>query len=311
MTEYAREVTFHVQVGTRIGMGHLSRSRAVMMGLKDMGFNCNLHLDADAQGAAKAREWGLAPMDTMPATPSALVIDAITLDRLQAEILRHYAPRILISPVFNHADIVSHALLRAAPSALLDNLSDAAMVRIKTDYAFASAHGLSPRVLDFAKLEIGLCLSGGVDSMEPNSLLSLLDGLPQVGKIKVIDPRRLAPFETPLQHVLHADRPWDFLQDINLFIGGDGVMIAEAIAQGLPTIALSMPTGNAKNVGLSESGALRVIPRDAFMLAALAALLDDREILVAMHRAALKLNGAARATRLAQDIQTILEENSL
>lgn len=87
-------------------------------------------------------------------------------------------------------------------------------------------------------------------------------------------------------------------------------MIAEAIAQGLPTISLSMPTGNAKNVGLIESGVLRVIERNAFMLTALAALLNDRGALVAMHRAALKLNGAARATRLAQDIRAVLEENS-
>ena len=310
MTEYPREVTFHVQAGTRIGMGHLSRSRAVMKVLKDMGFNCNLHLDADAQGAAKARGWGFAPIDTLPALPSALVIDAVTIDRVQANRLRHYAPRILISPVFNHADIASHALLRNASSALLDNLSGSAMLRIKTDYAFATAHGLSPRALDFAKLEIGLCLSGGVDSMDPNGVLSLLDGLAQVAGVKVIDSRRLIRVGIPLQHVLHADRPWDFLRGINLFIGGDGVMIAEAIAQGLPTISLSMPTGNAKNVGLIESGVLRVIERNAFMLTALSALLNDRGALVAMHRAALKLNGAARATRLAQDIRAVLEENS-
>lgn len=309
MPECGREVLFHVQAGTQIGMGHLSRSRAVITVLQDMGFNCMLHLDADAQGAAKARGWGLAPIDTLPATPSALVIDAVTLDRVQADILRHYAPRILISPVFNQAHIVSHALLRAAPSALLDSLSDAAMLRVKTDYAFATAHGLSPRALDFGNLEIGLCLSGGVDSMEPNSMLSLLDGLPQVSEIKVIDPRRLTPIETPLQQLLHTDRPWEFLQGINLFIGGDGVMLAEAIAQGLPAISISMQTGKAKNGGLVNSGALRVIARDTFMLASLAALLDDGEELIAMHHAALELNGAACATRLALDIRTILEES--
>ncbi|MBD2422484.1 hypothetical protein [Cyanobium sp. FACHB-13342] len=303
-------VVFHVQAGSRIGMGHLSRSRAIIGMLQVMGFNCTLYLDSDAQGAAKARALGLEPIDALPAAPSALVIDAITLDRMQADVLQSYAPRILISPVFNRVDIISHALVRSAPFGLLDNLPDGATLHIKTDYAFATAHGLHLRKLDFSKLEIGLCLSGGVDSMEPNTVLSVLDALPQVAGVKVIDPRSLPPVKTDLHHVLHADRPWDLLQGINVFVGGDGVMLAEAIAQGLPTISLSTPSGNAKNIGLVKSGALRIIERHIYMQYALSTLLDDREELEAMHSAALKLNGAARSTRLAEDIRTILEEKS-
>ena len=309
MPEYASDVIFHVQAGTRIGMGHLSRSRAVITALQDMGFNCKLHLDADAQGVGKAREWGLAPIDTLPATPSALVIDAITLDRVQADIIRRYGPRILISPVFSHADIVSHALLRAASSALFRNLSDSAKLHIKTDYAFATAHGLRPSALDFAKLEVGMCLSGGVDPMDPKGVLTLLDELPQVAGIKMIDPRRIESIETPLQHVPRTKRPWDFLRGINLFIGGHGVMLAEAIAQGLPAISLSTRTGDAKNSVLQESGALRVIARDARMLLELKTILNDRIKLEEMHRASLNLDGAGRATCLAQDIRAILKES--
>ena len=290
-------------------MGHLARARAVMRALQNMGHDCALHLDADAQGAAKALYWKLTPIASLPATPSALVIDAITLKRQQAEALRHFAPRILISPVCNRADIASHALLRAAPTALRAQLADEAVLQIRKDYAFATAHGLQPRVLDFAQLEIGLCLSGGEDSLEPGIVTAMLAALVQVTGVRVIDPRRPAVVDIPMQHVLAAERPWDFLDGINVFIGGDGVMLAEAIAQGLPTISLSTPGGNAKNVALVESGALRMIARDARMSSELAAVLSDRAALEAMHRAALTLGGAARATRLAQDIRTILKEN--
>jgi len=252
----------------------------------------------------------MASIDMLPSTPSALVIDAVKLNRMQANKLRHYGPRILISPVFNRADMVTHALVRAAPPALQNDLPDSADLRITTDYAFATAHGLRRRMFNFEKLQIGLCLSGGVDPMEPNSVLTLLDGLGQVVEIVLIDRRRVVPVQTPLRHVSHVESPWNFLKGINVFIGGDGVMLAEAIAQGLPAISLSRPGGNAKNAGLVESGALRVIARDATMLFALGDLLGDRAELEEMHRAAIGLNGASRATRLAQDIRTILEENA-
>lgn len=303
-------VVFHVQAGTRIGMGHLSRARSVITALQDMGFDCALHLDADAEGLARALSWGLSPTCALPDGPSALVIDAITLDRVQADVLRGYAPRILISPVFNRVDIVSHALLRSAPPVLLDNLPDTAVLHVNTDYAFATAQGLCPRALDFAELEVGVCLSGGVSSMEPNRVLALLDELPQVTKIKVIDPRCLAPLNTPVKHVPHAEHPWNFLQGINLFIGGDGVMLAEAIAQGLPAISLSRLAGGAKNAALQASRALCMIARDMYMLHKLADLLADRKELKAMHRAALELDGVARATRLAKDIRRIVKENT-
>lgn len=309
MSGFTRRVTFHVQAGTRVGMGHLSRARGLMTELQNMKINCNLHLDSDAEGAQKAREWGMAPIDMLPEPPSALVIDAVRLNCIRPETMQQYAPRILISPVFNRADMVSHALVRAVSPELRAALPADVTLRTKLDYAFATAHGLCSRALNFEKLEIGLCLSGGADPMELNSVLALLEGLPQVIRVAVIDPRSLTPFETSLQHVSNAENPWDFLTGINLFIGGDGVMLAEAIAQGLPTISLSTPRRKAKNLWLEKSGALRVIARDAKMLREIEHLLKDRAALEEMHSAALKLDGPGRVTRLAQDIRTILEES--
>ena len=273
-----------------------------------MNVNCNVHLDSDAQGARQARKWGMVPIDMLPASPSALVIDALTLDCIQAQMMQKYAPRILISPVFDRAEMVSHALVRAVSPELRAALPANAIVHTKLDYAFASAHGLSSRALNFEKLKIGLCMSGGADPLELNSVLSLLEGLPQVIGVAVIDPRSLTPFNTSFQHVSHAESPWDFLKGINLFIGGDGVMLAEAIAQGLPTISLSTLRHKSKNLCLEASGALRVIARDAKMVREINHLVNDRAALEEMHSAALKLDGSGRVTRLAQDIRTILEE---
>lgn len=306
----APKVLFHVQAGSRIGIGHLARARAVMEALKELGIDCVVNLDVDYLGMARAHDWGLVQSSSMPVNTSALVIDARTISPAQAEILRRFAPRILISPVFNRADIVTHALLRAAPPQLLSDLPDTVVLNVKMDYAFATARGLSPRMLGFDQLEIGLCLSGGLDPMEPVGVLSLLAGIKHVAGIRVIDPRIPVPLKKHIQHVSSADQPWKFFDGINVFIGGNGVMLAEAIAQGLPSISLSTRSEKARNVGLLASGALRIIERGASMLPTLATVLGQRSLLEEMHRAALKLDGARHAARISQDIKKILKDRS-
>jgi hypothetical protein len=302
------QFVFHVQAGRQIGMGHLSRSRSLMNVLQEMDVDCVIHLDADAEGEAMARSWGLCKFTGVHNAQSALVIDAVTVDKTQALALMSYSPRILISPSFNRPDIVSHALLRDAHVDLLTMLPHNAMLQFDMFYAFATAQGLRQRKLIFDRLEIGMSLSGGLDTMDPSSVLSLLDSLKNVSGIRLIDPRWPAPIKHSLRHVQTTQKPWDFFDGINLFIGGEGVMLAEAIAQGLPTISLSSEVGMAKNSSLHDIGALKIIKRNDQMLFSLAAFLNDRPSIETLHLAALQLEGAANASRLALDIHKIIEE---
>lgn len=309
MAGHTLDFVFYVQAGARIGMGHLSRAWSVMSLLQNMGHHCSLYLDADSQGVAKARDWGLTIVAELPPTESAVVIDALTVDDLRVEALWNYSPRILISPTFNRVDVVSHALLRNATSDFMDKLPDSAVLHVDKFYSFATSNGLYQHKLNFEKLEIGLCLSGGLDPLDPASLLDLLEGLDQVDGIRIIDPRCPTSCQKSLRHVKAAEQPWEFFDGINLFIGGEGVMLAEAISQGFPTFSLSSPRNMSKNAALEESGALIIIKRDDKMLSTLAAFLDNKASLRAMHIAALKLDGAANANRLAIDIQNICEED--
>ena len=309
MSKQSSDLLFYVQASELIGLGHLRRASSLIMTLKKLNLNCSLYLNADSYALEKASSLGLSYITAVPNCFSALVIDAISIDSAHLALLSQFYPRILISPVFDDANIASHVLLRSSSSSLCPNLSANVCLSIKRDYAFATAHGLCLRKLEFDFLEIGLCLSGGLHSIDPIRVLNSLLDLPNVSKIWLIDPRLSPAISIPFEHVCHSVRPWDFFKSINVFIGGTGVMLAESIAQGIPSVSLTNSTINNKNLALQQSGALCSIVADLDLSRRLQALLADRQLLENMHRSAIDLNGIACADLLARDIQLIIQEN--
>lgn len=304
-------VRFHVQAGTRVGMGHIARSAALMAGMRSLGIACDLSLDADAPGIAFARARGLTPNAGPDRPCAALIIDALDLPGPVRAAAAGVCPRILVSPVCADADIATHVALRDMPPDLAGQLAPTARVVTDPDFAFVTAQGLTRRACDYDSLHIGLCLSGGVDRLALDPLVDSLLAAPDVARLTVIDPRRPAQAETPggrVRHVAPGPDPWYDLSGINLFIGGDGVMLAEAVAQAIPAISLTTAQRAPKNAALVATGAMTCVLRGDKMGAQLTRTLSDLNALGRMHARAWQLDGPSRAAALPRAIVTMLHD---
>lgn len=307
----AQRVAFHIQVSARVGIGHLARSTAVFEGLAKRGIDAEVHLDADPSGRTIATSKGLIPR-RLPRPPAAIIIDATNLAPSVRSRVAELSPRILISPVFEHPEVATHVLVRDANGPLRDGLAESAELVTDPDFAFVTATGLRPAHHEYDRLIVGICLSGGVASHDVENLIGVVASCERVKEVRVIDrqmPNATRAVQTPITHVPTTSQPWDFFHGVNLFVGGDGIMVAEAIAQAIPTISLTSDERHWKNDSLVASGAVERIRRAPLDTARLQHLLESPERLCAMHASALALDGPSRAgalvNRLAQLLRTV------
>lgn len=306
-----QRIAFHIQASANVGMGHLARSAAVLKGLAEHGIDADVHFDVDASGQAIATSRGLVP-GRLPSPPAAIIIDATSLPpsvRLRAA---KFSPRILISPVFEHPEIPTHVLVRDANGPLRDRLADSTEVITDPDFAFVTAVELRPAHHEYERLIVGICLSGGVATQDVESLVRVVASCQRVKEVRVID-RQMPPgtraSHTPITHVATTPQPWEFFHGVNLFVGGDGIMVAEAIAQAIPTISLTTDERRWKTVTLLSTGAVEHVRCEPLDTSKLQGLLGSPERLRAMHASALALDGPSRAgalvNRLAQLLWTV------
>ncbi|WP_143592434.1 hypothetical protein [Thioalkalivibrio versutus] len=302
-------VAFHVQAGSRVGMGHLARTSSVIKTLSLLGVETVLHLDADRLGYQEARFRGLSPVETLPELPSVLVIDAVEVDSDLAKQIQQYEMRVLISPVFNHPELASHILVRNNPEWLDANNLPETKVVVDPDYSFATAYGLQISGQDYKTLRVGVCLSGGDDDLDLEQIIDAIARAPLVSEIRLIDrrtPAKSSYHGVTVSHQTPDREPWRYFQHINIFVGGDGVMLSEAVAQGIPALSLTTPALSYKNHALMDGGALRNISRSPFESRKLIRILSDRYVAQRMHESALSLHGVERSDKLAKHIIQIV-----
>jgi hypothetical protein len=243
--------------------------------------------------------------------PARTVIDAVTVPEGDAGILARSPQRILISPICDRAEIATHAMLRTVPEALHTRLVPGCVVIQDDRFAYVTAAGLTPRHLDHHdKLVVGICLSGGAGQPDIGALLNAARSAPGVAAVHVIHPQgaELSGPGLAVYHHAFSENPWHDLASINVFVGGDGVMIAEAVAQGLPCLSVISPGAGEKNWGLAEAGCVEVCQRDNAPMA-LTALLSDPERLSSMHRAALAQTARQDAGALARAIAQLAQNS--
>lgn len=308
-----RVVAFHVQAGSRVGMGHLMRSEKLMLGLRAGGFEVFVTMAADSLGLKEAASRGIQVSQSYVIPPAALILDAVHVPEDLAACADSYYPRILLSPQCDRAAIATHVLVRDAPEALLESLTSDVRLSVNFDYAFHTASDLPSFALDYDVLKVGVCLSGGDDPINLDAVISAIADIDDVVEIRVIDRRRPASVvekEVCLHHVPFCVEPWRFFDGINVFVGGDGIMLSEAIAQGIPSVSLTSNDRIAKNRSLIESGALRTLLRSPFNKESLTRLLRDRYAISGMHYAAKRLNGGQRSGELFQSILKILNHET-
>ena len=309
------DVVFYIQASAASGMGHLVRSASVISSLDKYGIDSRIVLRVDDQGRALAQSKGLTERETelhddTPA-PDHFVIDAMNVLEEDAQNLVKTPQRILVSPVCDRADIATHAMLRTAPEDLRNRLAPDCMLTCDDRFAYVTAANLSPRTLDYdGPLAVGICLSGGSDQPEIDTLLRAALEASSVEAIYMIHPR--VPYtygsSVAIYNRVFCDDPWSFFDPINVFVGGDGVMIAEAVAQAIPCMSLTLPGAPFKNPVLVSAGSVETCPRsDAPTM--LTAMLSDRARLKGMHRAALAQGGRRDASALPRAIVQLIKNS--
>lgn len=306
-----KTVTAFVQAGASVGLGHLCRSAALAKGLARAGIRTRFCLDADALGGQRARELGLdlEPAACKGAPGGAAIIDAVSVSEDQASRIGQFPQRILISPVCDRADLATHVLVRSVSPELRDALPVASVLVVNPAFGFVTAEGLKASPLAFDNLIIGLCLSGGDDPFDLDALIRGLASIDRVREIRVLSRR--APGVKPeggvsLLHREASPEPWKFLSPANVFIGGEGVMIFEAVAQGMPAFSICRSQYVFKNQVLVDAGCVELVARDQGVVAQLVASLGDPDRLARMHESAVASFPPGSSGALAEHIIRIL-----
>lgn len=254
-------IDVYVQARADTGMGHLARVGALVAQLQSRGFACQVFADADEMGHRFARGHNLTVSDRVRRRADVVLIDALDVPASIASTLGTYPTRILTSPNFCQAELATHVLVRGLSDRLLQSLSPTAYLDVDLRFAFTTALGANSIANDFTALQLGVCLTAGaIDGAEP--ILECLLAEPKIAGITMIGDISLARFESygpRLRHTRFTNDPWLFLEGINVFVGGDGLMVGEAVARAIPTFSLTTRTRLEKNAELIRVGVVEPV----------------------------------------------------
>ena len=307
-----RSIDFYVQATAEIGMGHLSRAGALAQQLEDLGIMCRITADTDAQGLSFARSHHMVVGGELRGEADVVVIDAVDVPAATARTISTYPIRVLTSPSFRRADIATHVLVRDAPQRLVDSMAATAHLQIDPRFAFATAHGAGTLAGDFTDIRVGLCLTAGTGATAAPILACLLAEV-GITRITAIGDIALPVGEgerTRLRHTRFTDDPWHFLEGSNVFVGGDGVMVSEAVARALPTFSVTTRTRLEKNRALVEAGAIEPVLSEDLDCRRLQQRIMDRDRLQQLHEAAKACYHPSDSQALATAIERICDERA-
>lgn len=302
-------IDFYVQATAEIGMGHLSRASALAEQLEKLGFACRITVDADEHGRGFAWSHSIVIASDFRRDSDIVVIDAVNLPAARARTISAYTTRILTSPSFRQADIATHVLVRDAPQRLVESLDSAAHLEVDPRFAFATAHGVETLAGDFTDIRVGLCLTAGAASAAEPILACLLAeaGIPQIAAIGDIVLPTAVSHGTRLRHARFAVDPWHFLEGSNVFVGGDGVMVSEAVARALPTFSVTTRTRLEKNRALTAGGAIEPVLSEELDCQRLRHRITDRDRLQQLHESARACYHPSDSLALAAAIERICD----
>lgn len=276
-----------------MGMGHIARSAALISALELRGFRCNVVLRADEQGRSYATDRGLTAheiaLGDSPQHGQPVVIDAVNIPEEDSQALLESDIRILVSPVCDAAGIATAVFVRAIPEEMHGALAPDSLLVENAQFAYATATDLAARQLNYQNgIAVGVCLSGGKQQPAVDGIIDTAESVPDVLTVHAITPARKRKPNgcSSVNYLNFLDEPWDSLRAVNVFVGGDGVMIAEAVIQGLPCISVTTSGFAVKNQFLVEAGCVKICTYEDAP-ATLEILLRDKERLKFMHEIAL------------------------
>lgn len=144
-----------------------------------------------------------------------------------------YKKRIFISPMSRNFSLATHILTRLQ----IENKFNKRLI-YDNEFSFQTSAHLSRRTLSYNKIVIGICLSV---SKENTLFTHVIDSLVSLDIVKFV---YLVGYDTKLVNsklevIDYRTDLWRYLDNINLFITGDGLMAYESFYQSIPTIIYS------------------------------------------------------------------------
>lgn len=267
------QIDFWSEASLEVGMGHFVRAANVYKKLKQMGHSGIFAGSLDHEGSAFARQRGIAVDDHLEPSSDMVVIDCLNLPEPVENLLARYRIRASFTALPAHPQLPTHYFLRSHPG----KRRHSAEYIIQPNFALAGLQIEAIEEIQFRNIHVGVCLSAGKELDEWELVAELLTSA-AVGSVSVIsraDHRQELSAQNRVRYSAPTRSPWAFLKPINVFVGGDGVMIGEAMAKGLPVFSITDALGTMKNGTLFETRAIYPVRRDLGETRSLAALVSD------------------------------------
>ena len=294
---------FFVEGGALVGMGHISRVASLVSQFNCRGISSKISLFGDLSAKRFAENLNL-PLGKPPShhEGAVAVVDAVHLPRGVLAELERYSTRIVISPAFKFLDHSTHYFARTLPT--LGALPARVTTKIDQDYAFVTAGGVSPQKEEKVGTHVGLCISAGASNFGHKIAGALLrtNSLSSVHAISAAKPPAALINRKDFFHSFGTPDPWDFFSDCGVFVGGDGLMVSEAVARGVPAFSLSVGAASKKNELLVSEGAIIPFTWADVDSGALAKMLVDSRLLAGTRRAASRVYRPEKSEKLAVDM---------
>lgn len=273
----------YAQGSKSIGMGHLFRTirLAELCVQENVAHALILDLDVYAEDWISQRDIEYLTINAFDGVElEAVVIDAISIGSHLERLFRSARQRVVISPVFNAFHIATHVLVRELSKAVRLALKPSVELIEDESFAFSTAEVKQNRELEYSSLNVGVCLSGGKQSFPFAIFFEYLEAIPGLESVTLVgeDESCHANFSVdviPFQESSAA--LWDKLAHVNVFIGRQGLMVAEALAQSIPVISLRDGQEVQKNMAFIEQGIMKSCEISSIGLEEMAEFLSQKK----------------------------------
>ena len=256
-------ICLYAQGSKSVGMGHLVRT----MRLSELCTAANVshilvfELDAYAENWVSSSGSKFFTIEALDAVNlDTVVIDAVSIDKHAEQLFSNAKQRVIITPVFNAFQMATHVLVRELSDAARLSIPLSAEVVEDVSFSFITSDVKKKRGLDFSSINIGICLSGGKQDFPYDAFFECIEKVPALASVTLVgeDKRSDVDFSVEVIPFEKSSRSlWHKLSHINLFIGRQGLMVAEALAQSIPVVSLRGINEKQKNLDFIEQGMVK------------------------------------------------------
>ena len=236
-----QKVIFYIQSFKGSGLGHLKRSLNLAKKFKSSGYLVSFcgEISPEARQVIKNENISLSSKEE---SGEIVIIDATSIDPNLLNKIKRYKYRFLISPVFDDYDLPSHIFTRMQPDKEIKLILEKQEIIYDPNFSFSTTNNLKFKEnIKCENIKVGICISGSSTYIDLDGLLHECTKNENVCSITAfVDNIEEKYFLN--QKICYKQKDveelWDTFHDIDCLITGDGLMIFEAMAQGIPVISL-------------------------------------------------------------------------